>query len=93
MTRAALFLLAGAALFGLGAVRMLLARDPLARVVAMNVAGAGTLVVLVALALRIDPQAPDAVLHALVLTGIVITVSVTAMALVLVRLLPEDDHE
>ncbi|UXA18600.1 NADH-quinone oxidoreductase subunit K [Mycobacterium sp. SMC-4] len=83
MTRLEWFLALGAVLIALGSVRMLLDSDPVRRVVAVNVAGSGVFVILVALAARTDP--PDPVLHALVLTGIVIAVSVTGLALVLIR--------
>lgn len=91
MSRADLYLSLGAVLFALGAVRLLLARRQIVRIIALNVAGAGSLVVLGALAFRIDPEVPDPVLHALVLTGIVITVSVTGLALVMLRLLGQPD--
>ncbi|GGG63519.1 hypothetical protein GCM10011374_28670 [Kocuria dechangensis] len=77
------YLWVAAALLGLACVRLLLARDPLVRLIAINVAGSGSLLVLVALAARTDP--PDPVLHALVLTGIVITVAFTGVGLVLLR--------
>ncbi|HSJ20011.1 MAG TPA: NADH-quinone oxidoreductase subunit K [Nocardioidaceae bacterium] len=86
MTREELFLVVGAGLAVLGAARLLLTRDLMTRVLALNVASAGVLMILVALALRGgEPGNPDSVLHALVLTGIVITVSVTGFAIGLVR--------
>ena len=54
-----------------GMVRMFLVRDRVARLVAMNVVGAGTLLILIALAARTDPV--DPVLTALVITGLVFT--------------------
>lgn len=83
MTRLEWYLALGAVLTVLGSTRMLLERDAVRRVVAVNVAGSGVFVIMVALAARTDP--PDPVLHALVLTGIVIAVSVTGLALVLLR--------
>jgi multicomponent Na+:H+ antiporter subunit C len=86
VTREELFLVVGAGLAVLGAARLLLTRDLMTRVLALNVASAGVLMILVALALRGgEPGNPDSVLHALVLTGIVITVSVTGFAIGLVR--------
>ncbi|GGC61274.1 NADH-quinone oxidoreductase subunit K [Hoyosella rhizosphaerae] len=85
MTQAEWFLFVGVGLFVLGTVRMLLTVDDVRRIVALNIASAGVLVVLIALATVLNPEEPDAVLHALVLTGIVITVSITGLALVLVR--------
>lgn len=85
MSRGEAFLLLGVALTVLGSARLLLTADLVRRVLALNVAGSGVLMVLVAVAYRADPSAPDPVLHALVLTGIVITVSVTGLALGLVR--------
>ncbi len=85
MTRPEWYMALGATVFALGTVRVLLVADDIRRVVAVNVAGAGLLLVLVALASRSGTDSPDAVLHALVLTGIVITISITGLALVLIR--------
>lgn len=89
MTGPEVFGVLGAVVTVLGAVRLLTTADHLRRVVALNVAGAGTLLVLVSLAP--GPDGTDPVLQALALTGIVITVSVTALALVLVRRVEQDD--
>lgn len=83
MSAVSWFLLVAAALFALGTVRLLTARDLVVRLVALNVAGSGGLLALVALAARTDE--PDPVPHALALTGIVITVAVTGVGLALVR--------
>lgn len=83
MSAVSWFLLVGAALFALGSVRLLTAQDVIVRLVALNVAGSGGLLALVALAARTDE--PDPVPHALALTGIVITVAVTGVGLVLAR--------
>ncbi|MGV0837997.1 NADH-quinone oxidoreductase subunit K [Mycolicibacterium thermoresistibile] len=91
MTRPEWFLVLGVVVFILGATRLVFTRDLLRRVVAMNVAGSGTLLVLISVAAR--SAVPDPVLHALVLTGIVITVSVTALALLLVRLIERGDRD
>lgn len=53
------------------------------KLVAANVLGTGVFVILIALGRRTDP--PDPIPHALVLTGIVVAVSVTAFSLFLVR--------
>lgn len=85
MSRPEWFLLLGVALAVLGAARLLLTYDLLRRVLAMNVASGGVLMVLVAVGYGAGSAEPDPVPHALVLTGIVITVSVTALAVGLVR--------
>lgn len=92
MSSAEVFLVLGGVVTVLGAVRLLTVRDHLGRVVALNVAGAGTLLVLVALAAA-GPGGTDPVLQALALTGIVITVSMTGLALVLVRRLDDGDED
>lgn len=89
MTRADAFLLLGALLTVLGVGRLLLTGDPVRRVVALNVAGAGVMMLMLTLAGRARPAQPDPVTHALVLTSIVIMVSVTGLALVLVRRVEE----
>lgn len=78
----------GALLAGLGLVRLLTVRDPMTRLVALNITGAGTLLALVGLSIR--AQAPDPVPQALALTGIVITVAFTGVGLILARSLTDD---
>ena len=91
MSAVSWFLLVGAALFALGSVRLLTAPDLVVQLVALNVAGSGALLSLVALAARTDE--PDPVPHALALTGIVITVAVTGVGLAVVRRLEGEEGE
>jgi multicomponent Na+:H+ antiporter subunit C len=95
-----LFLLAGAGLFVLGLHGLIARRHLLIRILALNVAGSGVFMTLLASAARGD-GAPDPVPHALVLTGIVVAVSATALALALLlrvqavagrARLPDDTH-
>lgn len=90
MTSVQWFLLVGAVLMALGGVRLLTASDLVVRLVALNIAGGGGLLVLVALAAR--SEVPDPVPHALALTGIVITVAVTGVGLALVRRIDDADQ-
>lgn len=69
--------------FGLRAI--LLAEAMLQRVIAMNVMGAGVFLMLITIAYRGRDAAPDPIPHALVLTGIVVAVSATAVAMSLLR--------
>lgn len=85
----ALTLWLGAALSGLGLVRMLTAGSLIVRLVAMNILGSGTLLILVGLSVR-TPE-PDPVPQALALTGIVITVAFTGVGLLLARAVAEED--
>lgn len=89
MTMLAWYAAVGAALFCMGLVTMLVAADRFRRLVALNVAAAGSLVILLAVAGR--EESPDPVLHALALTGIVITVAFTGFGVVLARRI--DDAE
>lgn len=91
MTREETFLVVGAGLAVLGAARLLLTRDLITRILALNVASAGVLMIIIVLALRAgEPGTPDPVLHALALTGIVITVSITGFAIGMVRRIERD---
>jgi multicomponent Na+:H+ antiporter subunit C len=63
----------------------------LRKLIAINVMGAGVFHILVAIAYRGIDTPPDPVPHALVLTGIVVAVSATALALALGRRLDQDD--
>lgn len=78
-----LYLIGGAALFALGLYALVVRRHLVLKVLALNVMGSGVFMVLLALAARGGAQ-PDAVPHALVLTGIVVAVSATAFALALI---------
>ena len=84
---------AGVALFAIGLRAALLHRALLGRVLAINICGAGVFMILVSLAYRGAGQTADAVPHALVLTGIVVAVSATALALALGRSLRRGDDE
>ncbi|WP_374344194.1 NADH-quinone oxidoreductase subunit K [Azonexus sp.] len=82
-----LFALVGVILFTIGVVGVLAIRNLLRRILAVNVMGSGTFLVLVGLAQR-DGVA-DPVPQAMVLTGIVVALASTALALALVRRLHE----
>jgi multicomponent Na+:H+ antiporter subunit C len=81
MTTALLYSLAGVALFGLGLHALIVRAHLVAKILALNVMGAGVFMLLIAVAAR--SETPDPVPHALVLTGIVVAVSATAVALAL----------
>jgi multicomponent Na+:H+ antiporter subunit C len=80
-----IFLLAGAALFALGLGCVFGASEPIRRIIAINIAGSGVFMIFVATAAR-PGGGPDPVPHAMVLTGIVVAVCATALALVLANL-------
>jgi multicomponent Na+:H+ antiporter subunit C len=74
----------GVLLFALGLRGLIVLPHLVRRVLAFNVMGSGAFLFLVSLAVR-DAAAPDPVPQALVLTGIVVSVSITALALALIR--------
>jgi multicomponent Na+:H+ antiporter subunit C len=76
-----IFVLAAAAIFGIGAYGLLIAQHVLRKLLALNLMGSAVFLVLVSLGRGED--APDPVPQALVLTGIVVAVSATAFALAL----------
>lgn len=84
------YLLVSVLLVVVGLTRFLLVRDLVARLVAMNVLGSGSLLLLLALAARSEPT--DPVLSALVITGLVVTVAFTGVGAVLIRRI-EGIHE
>lgn len=69
----------GIALWLLGLHSLLVQRGALRQIIAINVMGSGVFMVMVALATR--GETTDAVLHALVVTGLVVAISATAFAL------------
>ncbi len=81
-----LLLAAGVAVFVIGVVAHLVVRDLIRRIVALNVASGGVMIVLLALADRgAESDPPDPVPQALVLTGIVVMAAITGVALTLAR--------
>jgi multicomponent Na+:H+ antiporter subunit C len=78
-----LFACVGALLFAMGIAGVILIGHLLRRILAFNIMGSGVFLILVGLAQRND--VPDPVPQAMVLTGIVVAVAATALALALVR--------
>ena len=88
-----LYGLTGCLIVALGLRAALLQTSLLRRVVAVNVMGTGVFLVLIAVAYRGPEMPPDPVPHALVLTGIVVAVSATALALALARRLSAEQAD
>ena len=78
-----LFAVTGIALFAMGAAGVIMMNNLLRRILAFNLMGSGIFLVLVGLAQR--QEHADPVPQAMVLTGIVVAVAATALALALVR--------
>jgi multicomponent Na+:H+ antiporter subunit C len=85
MNHCTLYALCGVVLFGIGFYGTVFCRHLLRKVMALNLMGAGVFLVFIALAARTPNAAPDPVPHAMVLTGIVVAVSSTALMLALIR--------
>lgn len=83
------FIAAGAAVFLIGLYGLFALPDLLRKIVAANIATGGVFLILLAAARTAEQQTADPVPQALVLTGIVISVSLTAFALSLLRRLVE----
>jgi multicomponent Na+:H+ antiporter subunit C len=83
MNHAFLYALVGVGLFCLGLYALIVHSNLLRKILAINVMGSGVFLVLAALAKRTADAAPDPVPHAMVITGIVVAVSATAFALML----------
>ncbi len=77
------FAIAGALLACIGFAGLVLHRHALRKILAFNILGSGVFLVLVGLAQR--GGTPDPVPQAMVLTGIVVSVAATALALALTR--------
>jgi multicomponent Na+:H+ antiporter subunit C len=76
-----LYALVGIGLFCLGFYALIVHDHLLRKILAINVMGSGVFLVLVALARRGGEMPPDPVPHAMVITGIVVAVSATTLAL------------
>lgn len=83
VTPALLYALAGAALFALGVGGLIVQPHLLRKILGFNVMGSGAFLVLVGLGQRDGTL--DPVPQAMVLTGIVVAVAATALALALTR--------
>lgn len=84
MTPPFLYALTGICLFVLGLYALITHNHLLRKIIALNIMSSGVFLVLVALAGRSLNTLPDPVPLAMVITGIVVTVSSTALALVLI---------
>ena len=79
-----LYSLTGLILFGMGLFTLIVHSHPLRKILAVNVMATGVFLILVATAyVPLGDGEIDPVPHAMVLTGIVVSVSVTALALIL----------
>lgn len=83
LTSGLIFACAGVVLFAMGVAGVVLLDHLLRRILAFNLMGSGVFLVLVGLAQRAGMA--DPVPHAMVLTGIVVAVAATALALALAR--------
>ena len=92
MTSISLYLLTGIVLFVLGAVYLAIHPKLMGKIMAVNIAGSGVFLVFIAAANRVSNEIPDPVPHAMVLTGIVVAVSATAVALAFVSKISTSDE-
>ena len=87
-----LYACSGALLVAVATYGLFARSGVLKRILAANLLGSGVFLILISIADRI-PGEPDAVPHALVLTGIVVAVSATALALALARRMVHEEEE
>jgi len=77
------YALAGVGLFAIGLHALFAYAHLLRKILALNVMGGGVFLFLIAIASRAAGPVPDPVPHAMVLTGIVVSVCATGLALAL----------
>lgn len=82
MNSALLYSLTGVGLFSIGLYGVIGRLHFFKKIIGLNIMGSGVFMLLVALAAR-NPDEPDPVPHVMVLTGIVVAVSATGLALAL----------
>jgi multicomponent Na+:H+ antiporter subunit C len=85
MSSAQMYSLCGVALFSMGLWGVVVLQHLFRKIIGLNIMGAGVFLVLVAMGNRTSTLQPDPVPHAMVLTGIVVAISATALALSLLR--------
>jgi multicomponent Na+:H+ antiporter subunit C len=102
MSVSSLYALVGAVLFNLGLVGLISYSHLIRKILAANIMASGVFLILVALSYGSRETSADPVPHAMVLTGLVVAVSATALALALARQvrdstgspqLPEDESD
>jgi multicomponent Na+:H+ antiporter subunit C len=89
MTAALVYSVAGALLVGIGLYGFVARRHLLRQILAFNVIGSGLFLMFGALARRNEDVVSDPVPQAMVITGIVVALSATALAIVLALRLNE----
>ncbi|MBQ0763157.1 NADH-quinone oxidoreductase subunit K [Marinobacter psychrophilus] len=82
MTQDSLYIIASIGLFGIGLYGVIVAPHILKKILAINIMSVGVFMLLVESANNMN-STPDPVLHAMVLTGIVVAIAGTALALLL----------
>jgi multicomponent Na+:H+ antiporter subunit C len=88
---ATLFALAGAGLIAVGLYGFIIRAHLLRRILAFNVIGSGIFLMFGALGFRGEGAGTDPVPQALIITGIVVALSLTALAVALVVRLAEEE--
>ncbi len=79
-----LYSICGIILFAMGLFALIACAHPLRKILAVNIMSSGVFLVFIATAYRLgNLETADPVPQAMVLTGIVVSVSVTALALIL----------
>lgn len=88
-----LYSIVGVFLFAVALYSLIVYDQLLRKILALNIMGSGIFLILVAVAYRPPNNPPDPVPHAMVLTGIVVAVSATALALTLACRIHELDED
>lgn len=83
MSTQLIYSLLGVGLFATGLYALIIQSHLLRKILAINIMGSGVFLLLVALSKRSIDTPVDAVPHAMVITGIVVAVSATALGLTL----------
>ena len=85
MSSPMIYLFAAIGLFSIGLFALIFDPHLFRKILAFNVMGSGVFLLLIASAARTPDGVPDPVPHAMVLTGIVVSVSATAVGLALAK--------
>ena len=93
MSTLLVFNLVAVALFAAGLRGVLLRKSVIAQIISINVCGCGLFLWMVTLAFRGNGESANALMHGLVLTGIVVAVSASALALAINSRIRATDNE